>query len=81
MSSIIAVGVTKPPSREWELGAAAGWLRGIAEQKLPESKEETPEATFTQRYTPLGACVAIVPWNYPLLLMIMKVRILCALFC
>jgi len=58
---------------EWEIGASAEFLRGYTDLRLTEVKEETADSTFIQRYTPLGVCAVIVPWNFPVFLMIMKI--------
>jgi acyl-CoA reductase-like NAD-dependent aldehyde dehydrogenase len=58
----------------WEMYGSAAWFRGIAGLTLPEERTETPESTFVQCFTPLGVGAAIVPWNYPMILMTLKVR-------
>ncbi|KAH6976599.1 Aldehyde/histidinol dehydrogenase [Ilyonectria destructans] len=52
-----------------ELDRAAGWLETQA--KLPFSPyiiEENDDIIVKTRYTPLGVSLAIVPWNYPVML-------------
>ncbi|KAK4183226.1 NAD/NADP-dependent betaine aldehyde dehydrogenase [Podospora australis] len=48
-------------------------IRGTVAHRLTETVvEDTPERTVTIRYTPLGVGVGIVPWNFPILLGIVK---------
>ena len=57
-----------------EAGAAGNWIRATCALKLPEEVlEEDEEKKVINRYTPLGVCCGIVPWNYPFLLMVTKV--------
>lgn len=57
-----------------ETTITAAWARSVAKQKLLE--EDTKEGLggiFTKRYIPLGVCAVIVPWNFPLVLFMIKV--------
>ncbi|KAK3065149.1 hypothetical protein LTS18_008301 [Coniosporium uncinatum] len=52
-----------------ELAKASHWLDAQARLPYPEEiVEETEERIVVTRYTPLGVALAIVPWNYPVLL-------------
>lgn len=52
-----------------EMQMTLAHLRVTATLRLPDDVvEDTPEKTAVVRYRPLGACAAIVPWNWPLLL-------------
>ncbi|RAK96032.1 aldehyde dehydrogenase family protein [Aspergillus ibericus CBS 121593] len=56
-----------------EVAMALQWARGLSSLTLPETiLEETEDLQVIQRYTPIGVCAAIVPWNYPLLLAVGK---------
>ena len=53
---------------------ATGLLKAFSQMNLPEEViEENDERKVINRYTPLGVCCGIVPWNYPILLMCGKV--------
>ncbi|GFF27415.1 probable aldehyde dehydrogenase [Aspergillus udagawae] len=57
-----------------EVGMAVQWTRTIPTIEIPETViEDTDEHTIIQRYTPLGVCGAIVPWNFPVLLAVGKI--------
>jgi acyl-CoA reductase-like NAD-dependent aldehyde dehydrogenase len=57
-----------------EAGMAAALIRGATSLKLePEVLEDTDDRKVTVRYTPLGVGVAIVPWNWPLVLAVGKI--------
>ncbi|KAK4137684.1 aldehyde dehydrogenase [Trichocladium antarcticum] len=48
-------------------------IRGTAKHRLTEELvEETDERTVTIRHQPLGVGVGIIPWNFPILLGIIK---------
>ena len=48
---------------------ATTWLKAFTQMNLPEEViEEDDERKVINRYTPLGVCCAIIPWNYPILL-------------
>jgi len=53
-----------------EVGAGVMWLRELSKFELKEQvvKEDEEKQTIV-RYTPLGVCVGIVPWNFPIHLM------------
>lgn len=54
-------------STEVDLGTT--WLKAFSQMDLAEELlEENDERKIIQRYTPLGVCCGIVPWNYPILL-------------
>ena len=53
---------------------ATSWLKAFSQMNLPEEViEENDERKVINRYTPLGVCCGIIPWNYPMLLMCGKV--------
>ena len=67
------------PEAEWDLGDAAGcfdYYAGLAEELDGEVEHiPLPDARFTARAVrePVGVAVAIIPWNYPLLMAAWKV--------
>ena len=59
---------------EEEVDAGWWWLTEIAKMEIKDEKvEDTPEREVFVRYTPLGVCGAIVPWNFPIQLALGKV--------
>ncbi len=59
---------------EWEVYGSVSWFREIAKQSLPEEVlEDTADRRVISRHTPLGVVGAIVPWNFPILLMVWKI--------
>ncbi|KAL1868147.1 hypothetical protein Plec18167_008338 [Paecilomyces lecythidis] len=57
-----------------EVGLASTWIRGLSAIEIPVNCiEQTDERKIIQRYTPIGVCGAIVPWNFPVLLAIGKI--------
>ncbi|KAL8946460.1 MAG: hypothetical protein Q9183_007903, partial [Haloplaca sp. 2 TL-2023] len=65
----------KPLAQSYtEIGMATTWLRAFSNMKLPEDLiEDSEDRKVINRYTPLGVACGIVPWNFPILLMIGKV--------
>jgi betaine-aldehyde dehydrogenase len=67
------------PEAEWDLGDAAGcfeFYAGLAEELDGEVETVAlPDARFTAKVVrePVGVAVAIIPWNYPLLMASWKV--------
>lgn len=67
------------PEAEWDLGDAAGcfdFYAGLAEERDGEVEQVAlPDARFAARVVrePVGVAVAIIPWNYPLLMAAWKV--------
>lgn len=62
------------PMAEWEVYGSVAWFREIAKQELPtEVLEDSAERRVISRHTPLGVVGAIVPWNFPILLMVWKI--------
>lgn len=50
------------------------WLSEIAKLDIPEEViHDTRESKIITRYTPLGVCVGIVPWNFPVHLAMGKI--------
>jgi acyl-CoA reductase-like NAD-dependent aldehyde dehydrogenase len=65
----------KPLSEaRWEIGFTIGVIRHHATLDLPNKvlKEDAAQKIVRQ-YTPLGVVAAIVPWNFPMLLLVIKV--------
>jgi len=65
----------KPLSEaRWEIGFTIGIIRHHATLDLPNKvlKEDAAEKIVRQ-YMPLGVVAAIVPWNFPMLLLVIKV--------
>ncbi|KAL4907892.1 hypothetical protein BDW74DRAFT_189289 [Aspergillus multicolor] len=56
-----------------EVGMAIKWTRELPTIEIPENVlQDKDDVKIVQRYTPLGVCAAIVPWNFPVLLAIGK---------
>ena len=48
-----------------EFGLAVGCIRKFSNMDLPETVlDHNDERKVIQRYTPLGVCCGIVPWNF-----------------
>jgi acyl-CoA reductase-like NAD-dependent aldehyde dehydrogenase len=62
------------PHAQYEIAGAVGMMRYFASLDLPfkKLKDDDTQTLFEQR-TPLGVVAAITPWNYPLLLLVIKV--------
>lgn len=57
----------------YEVKHSIGMLRAFAAMDLPlETLRETAETRILRQYTPLGVAAAIVPWNFPLVLLMVK---------
>lgn len=56
-----------------ELDLSLHWMRTMAALELPEERTIEDDKEIVVRYTPLGVTVAIVPWNYPILLAVGKI--------
>jgi len=57
-----------------EIGGAVGLIRAFAAMQLPSKVlRETAEERIVQQHVPLGVVAAITPWNFPLLLLMIKV--------
>jgi aldehyde dehydrogenase (NAD+) len=53
---------------------SAMWFSLIAQLDVPvEVREDTPERRTEVRHVPLGVVGAIVPWNFPIVLAVMKI--------
>lgn len=51
---------------ESEILAGIHWLRGLSDLEIKEEIITENDQTQTiVRYTPLGLCVGIIPWNFP----------------
>jgi acyl-CoA reductase-like NAD-dependent aldehyde dehydrogenase len=62
------------PEAQFEIGGAIAALRAFAEMDLPmETLRETATDRIVLQRTPLGVVAAITPWNFPMLLLMMKV--------
>lgn len=51
-----------------ELDMAVNFIETVASLVLPEERYQGDHAETVVRYIPLGVCVGIVPWNFPILL-------------
>lgn len=62
------------PEAQWEIGFTIRIIRYYATLDLPNEilKENCRQMIVRQR-TPLGVVAAIVPWNFPMLLLLIKV--------
>lgn len=59
---------------QFEIGGAIAALRWFGEQDLPiETIRETDDGKILEQRTPLGVVAAITPWNFPVILLMMKV--------
>jgi acyl-CoA reductase-like NAD-dependent aldehyde dehydrogenase len=59
---------------EWEVYGSVAWFREVAKQSLPEEiLQDDAERRVISRHTPLGVVGAIVPWNFPILLLVWKI--------
>ena len=59
---------------QYEIGASIAALRAFAAMTLPvEIIKETADTRIVRQHTPLGVVAAITPWNFPMLLLMMKV--------
>src|SRR3546814_13017873 len=57
----------------FEVGGAIAALRYFAELDLPiETIRETEDGKILEQRTPLGVVGAITPWNFPVILLVMK---------
>ena len=57
-----------------EIMGAIHWLKEVSKQRLKREVIEETEEHFVERYyTPLGVVGAIVPWNFPVNIAIMKI--------
>ena len=58
----------------FELGGSVAMIRAFAAMDLPEKVlRENDAERIVQQHSPLGVIAAITPWNYPLILLMMKV--------
>ncbi len=56
-----------------EIGASIAALRHFADQELgPRTLRETPDEHIVEQHYPLGVVAAIIPWNFPILLLTLK---------
>ena len=57
-----------------ELGGAAHMIRAFAAMELPiRVLKETDKVRIVQQRVPLGVVAAITPWNFPMILLMLKV--------
>jgi acyl-CoA reductase-like NAD-dependent aldehyde dehydrogenase len=56
-----------------ELDMSVHWIREMAKLELPEERIDEGEKEIVTRYVPLGVCVGLIPWNYPVLLAVGKI--------
>ena len=58
----------------YELGGSVAMIQAFAAMDLPEKVlRETNDTRIVMQRTPLGVVAAITPWNFPLILLMMKV--------
>jgi len=61
------------PQAQFEIGGSIAALRYFAAQELPlEILRETAEEKILEQRTPLGVIAAITPWNFPVILLMLK---------
>lgn len=61
------------PEAQWEIGGTAGFIRYFATLDLPvEVIEDTKEKLVEMHRRPLGVVGAIIPWNFPVLIVSFK---------
>ena len=61
------------PDAMGDVLGGAHWLVETAKLDIPEHvSEDTPERLAVTRYGPIGVVAAIVPWNFPIILMMFK---------
>ncbi|EST09452.1 Aldehyde dehydrogenase [Kalmanozyma brasiliensis GHG001] len=59
---------------EHEVQSSLPWFTDLAKTRLDERVvHENDTHKAIERYLPLGVCAGIVPWNFPILLMIWKI--------
>ena len=65
----------KPLSEaHWEIGFTIAIIRHYATLDLPnETLKEDATRKIVRQYMPLGVVAAIVPWNFPMILLVIKV--------
>jgi acyl-CoA reductase-like NAD-dependent aldehyde dehydrogenase len=74
-STNVLPGLQMPQAAD-ETDAAIQWIRGMAGIKLREDVIfESKSTTIITHYTPLGVVGAIIPCNFPLLLVIGKIAL------
>jgi acyl-CoA reductase-like NAD-dependent aldehyde dehydrogenase len=58
----------------YEIGGAVAMIRAFAAMDLPSKVlRETAEGIIVREFAPLGVVAAITPWNFPLILLMIKV--------
>lgn len=61
------------PDAMGDVMGGAHWLMETAKLDIPEHvSEDSPERLAVTRYGPIGVVGAIVPWNFPIILMMFK---------
>jgi acyl-CoA reductase-like NAD-dependent aldehyde dehydrogenase len=59
---------------QYEVGGAVAFLKFTATQSLPNKTLRDSDSEYIiETRSPLGVVAAIAPWNYPVLLMVMKI--------
>lgn len=62
------------PQAQVEIGGAIAVIRAFAAMEIPlKTLKESETERIVQQRTPLGVVAAITPWNFPMLLLMMKV--------
>lgn len=74
MARLLTMEQGKPLAEaQGEIGATEMFIREIAKLDMPDKVlEESPERRVTLRRRPLGVVGAIIPWNFPMMLMSFK---------
>ena len=62
------------PAAMHEIGGAVAMIRAFAAMELkPEVLRETDKVRIVRQRSPLGVVAAITPWNFPVVLLMLKV--------
>jgi len=63
--------------KQWalfEIGATMEWFEKMPEMEIKEKVcLQTEDFKVIEQYLPLGVCAGIVPWNFPIILMVWKI--------